>query len=314
MLAWMFPGQGLQKPGLGRQLFADFEIAQETLELASEICDHDLAKLRVQGPQARLNEPQIAEPLIAATECAYVQILQNAGIYPTVVAGYSAGEVAAYFSAGVLSLKDALLAATIRGRVLQRFQEEDTRMIAVQKVKRNIVEQCIASRADVCVAGYNAEEHTTLVGEKHLIGQVIRELRTYRSEIADVEISGPWHTPRVQSAVSQIEQALADIEFMKPQCQVYNSATGCAETEPSRLAHNLAKQVAVPVQWQSIVQHWWRRNVRQVWEIGAGQVLTMLRRNWTDFRSYEALCLESSSGRAVALIRLLTQFQPTSSK
>ena len=305
IVAWMFPGQGTQKPRLGEQLFSDFATARDILIRASDICGHDLVSLRERGPQIRLDQPQIAEPLICATQCAYVALLQCAHIHPDFVFGYSAGEVAALYAAGCLSLEDALQAAHIRGRILQSYCQPDVRMVVAQGLPITAVRECLKAIPEVCVAGFNGHDHCTLVGDVNLMQKATTLLRARGADLAEVNVSGPWHTPKLEAAAREIESELSCLNFKPPSCPLFTSATGATENDPSMLRRQLAQQIALPVLWQPVMETWWSSNIRTVWEIGPGQLLGMLRRMWTDYRSYSAMSLETSTGKAGRFSRLL---------
>ncbi len=309
--AWMFPGQGSQYPGMGRRLFTEFQLARETLAEASELCGLDLDALRERGPANELMRPAVAEPLIAATQIAYAQCLQLAGIRPAMVGGYSAGEVAAFYAAGVLSRRDALRAAVVRGTVLEGFVDSATRMVNVSRIANHLTEDVIEelqsnSVSDIEIAAWNAPDSMTLVGSSTSIRNLSIELQAQGGIVSDVSVAGPWHTRRLAAASRQIRKQFAELTFQRPDCLLFLSATGSQETEPYRLTSGLAAQVAMPVLWQHVVEHFWLSGTRDVLELGPGRVLLgMLRRNWIDFSSYSVECVESAAGSIAPFKRLL---------
>ncbi len=303
----MFPGQGCQSPGMGRQLVADFQLAREVLQQASELHGDDLNELRMRGPAESLARPDAAELLIAATQISYVSILKDANIRPDVIAGYSAGEVAAMFAGEVLNRNDALAAAAIRGRVLAKWMQSTSRMLSVTRIAASRVTQIIAqSELPVEIACYNSDNHVAIVGDENSLAQVERILLREGAATAPIDVAGPWHSSTIQQAAQEIESLLQPLEFHTPQIAIYLSATGKLATEAHSLRHYLAAQVALPVLWQPILAAWQQSSVTNLIEVGSGRHLQgILRTAWPHIDQYQVGCLETSSGRITPLIRLL---------
>lgn len=303
----MFPGQGSQSTGMGRLLLAEFPQAREILEEASQRCGFDLEYIRAKGPASELARPEVAEPLLAATQMGYASVLMQAGISPDVIAGYSAGEVAAYYSAGVLSQGDALEAAVIRGRVLSQFTSSETRMIAVAGLPWSTLLRVVNQELEsIEIAGRNAPDHYTLVGTHISITACATQLRSLGGTISDIHVSGPWHSRSLQMAASEIESQFASLQFSTPKIELFSSRSGKPEVDPLRLFEHLAQQVSQTIQWENIVTQWQSLGVQQYTEVGAGRVLMgILRRNLTNYDEYRVECVESASGSIAVLKRLL---------
>ncbi len=218
--AWMFPGQGCQSPGMGRQLVADFQLARDVLRQASELYGDDLNELRMRGPAESLARPDVAELLIAATQVSYVSILKDAHICPDFIAGYSAGEVAALFASDVLSRNDALAAAAIRGRVLSKWMQSTSRMLSVTRIAASTLTQIITqSELPVEIACYNSEKHVAIVGDENATAQLERILLREGAVTAPIDVAGPWHSSTIQEAAQEIERNLQPLQFQTPQTQ-----------------------------------------------------------------------------------------------
>lgn len=312
-VAWMYPGQGSQYPGMGQRLLSEFAKAREVLREAEEYCGIALSQIRERGPAASLTRPAVAEPLITALQIAYTDCLLEAGRQPAVVAGYSAGETAAFYAAGVLSRSDALRVAAIRGAVLENYVDIHCKMINVTRLGVSAIVDCLDNhfepelhRCDLAIAGWNAPDSVTIVGKIDVVRRVGAELQGLGAIVADVDVLGPWHTARLQPASALIRRKLREVKFSNPTCLLFVSATGNVEDEPDALADALSTQVATPVMWLDIMENWWLSGVREVFDIGPGRTLLgMLRRNWTNFADYQVLCVESASGNITTLKRLI---------
>jgi [acyl-carrier-protein] S-malonyltransferase len=255
-----------------------------------------------------LNSPQVAEPLLASIQIAYAQEMFNHGVLPDVIAGYSAGEVAAFFAAGVLSQEDALKAAVIRGSTLGRYTDTDSRMVAVARIPVRIVEEWLSEQSiSVEIAAINAPDHLTLVGPRAAISACAVTLSQRGASISDVNVAGAWHSSAVRQAVIEVEAQLESLSFTRPDRPLYLSATGKQETNPEVLRHMLAAQIAQPVLWNQVVESWCEAGVKEFVEMGPGRVLLgLLRRCWPSHSDYQVTCVETPSGGTQPFRRLLT--------
>ncbi len=303
---WMFPGQGSQTPGMARHLLNRYPEARRLLEEASGIVGNDLYKLCIRGPLQELIQPEVAEPIIAATQIAYAMVLMQAGFAPRKVAGYSAGEIAACFAAGVISASDAVNIAAIRGRILQKYVDEDSCMVSIMRVDREVIERQLEVFQDIEIAAINADDHFTLVGNRLDTQEFCRAIRSYDPQVTYVDVAGRWHSRRLATAAAEILEAVRDVPFRTPVCSIYCSATGARATSAEELKRNLAQQVALPVRWQSILQSWWDDGDCDVLEIGTGKTLLgMLRRNWKNYAAYCVDSVEATLGSSLSLEKIL---------
>ncbi len=270
--AWMFPGQGSQAPGMARRLFEKYAIAREILAEASQLAGHDLNAIRQRGPVSALRVPANTELLLAATQIAYANILMETGRRPTAVAGYSAGETAACYVAGVLSRGEALKAAWIRGTVLNEFCNDKICMLAVSRVPNEKLLGLLSdSGAGVEVAAWNGPWNVTLVGTRDRLLGLARDLRVLGASIGEVDVAGPWHSRTIELASQRIVERLQCVEFQAPRIALALSATGKAESDPTKIRQGLAAQVSLAVQWQSITEGWRQQGINDSskWDRGA---------------------------------------------
>ncbi len=307
--AWMFPGQGTQTPGMGQRLLLEFPSSREVMRLAESLAGLPLERLRLQGPAEALQDPSIAEPLIATIQIAYANQLLALNIRPDFVAGYSAGEVAAYYVAGILSLEDALQAAIIRGSVLRRYTSDATVMMVVTRLDKTRIEEVLTEvRNEVEFAAFNAPQHFTLVGTVESVRRVAKACKQKGGHCSDVAVAGPWHSRKLVGAAEEIEAKLEVVTFHPPQIPIATSAYGELNSEPTELRRHLAAQVALPIQWQRIVTDWWQASVQQFIEMGPGRVLQGIMRYCLPANvNYQVSCVESATGSIQAYKRLFHQ-------
>lgn len=292
MKAWLFPGQGSQYPGMGRWVWSDHSSAQKILamaELSSGLPLRDTMRI---GPSERLMRSDVAEPAITALAIAYVVLLREQGMRPGVVAGYSLGEIAAMFAAGVIELEEALEIATLRGQLLQSAAERGRwRMIVA-----NGLPSGYETGAGTAIAAWNGPSDVTITGEESSVRREEILLIRAGARVGEVSVCGPWHSSLAGEVANALEAKLGGFHFRAPEVPVFLGSTGKCESRPEELRRSLSLQIAVPVLWTGVLDGLWTCGVRESLEVGPGRTLTgFLRRNWSG-RAYSAAFLERENG------------------
>ncbi len=299
MQAWIFPGQGSQSAGMARGLLKEFAAARQIMRMAEELSGLPLDRIRQFGPLNDLRRPEVLEPLLAAVNIGYANYLMHQGIHPDAVAGYSAGEVAALHVCGALSVEDALRAATIRGRLLSLAVSDRCKMVAVTHLSGEQIHDAIVANdfsGLVDIAGWNANDQLTLVGDSDNVLQMERVLIRLGGDITSLDVSGPWHSPQIQWLADRIFEELSPIGFETPSIPIVTSLSGCSQSEPNVLRRHLAQQVASPVLWKHILKELQSFGVTRFCELGSGRVLFgLVRRNFVGHDGYEVASAESHS-------------------
>lgn len=275
--AWLFPGQGAQYVGMGRDLLARWPRARELFERAEALSGLPLRQLCMRGPAEQLRRPEVLEPALAALSMAHADRLHALRGPPRYVAGYSAGEVVALCLAGVLTEEDTLRVAVLRGRILQRAADSLTgRMVSIAGLPLPVLGALVADSGPpeaLALAGLNAPDHGTVSGHPELVRTVEARVHALGAQVSEVDVSGPWHSPLVAHLVREVLDVLDSIRFLPPRLPLYSSVTGSREEEPWRLRVLLAEQVARPVRWHPLAAELLRR-ASTLLEVGPGHFLS----------------------------------------
>ncbi len=247
-------------------------------EEAEAISGQPLREISVDGSAACLRNCAVLEPLLVAFSLSYIALLRLKGIRPHCVAGYSAGETAALYCSEVISRENALHIAAVRGRILhEAARQMPGKMVAIFGISEEIVQHMVLDAArdgSIEVAGYNAHDHLTIVGEESLVLRVEHQAQAHGASVFPLDVEGAWHSMRAKQASEEIKIYLDQIEFCPPSVAVYASATGNLEYYPERLRKGLAEQIYLPVLWQAAISNMvLQHGVHHFIEVGGGRTL-----------------------------------------
>jgi [acyl-carrier-protein] S-malonyltransferase len=295
---WIFPGQGSQYPGMGRRLYQGSAAAREVLGRAEILSGLPLGSIAAHGTREQLMQPLVLEPVVTALQIAYVDELKKSGAQPDCVAGYSLGELAAFYCTGVISREDALEIAVRRSRILQKIAAGPAgpwRMAAVRGLSTPTLEAIVAELSvlyTIAVAAHNAPDQAAITGESHGVIKAEIEIAARGGVTSLIDVAGPWHCSLVESCVGELHEVLRSFVFSKPGIPLYSSTTGGALVKEEELRRCLAAQIALPVLWNQVLTVLWKQGVRRSLEIGPGHMLTgFVRRTWPN-RGPESRFLE----------------------
>ncbi len=278
-LAWLFPGQGAQAVGMGRDLAEQIPAAAAMFRRAGEVLGFDLARVCFEGPEAELTRSDRAQPAIfvVSAACAEALTLAKPGLAWAFTAGHSLGEWTALYAAGVVSFDDALRVLQARGRFMQQACEQNPgAMLAVLGLPREAVEQ-VAARSGAEVANFNEPAQTVLSGTREAIDAAERvavELKAKRA--VRLPVAGAFHSSLMKPAADQLAGLLAGIDFKAPRFPVMSNATGAPHGGPDETRQAMVRQVTSSVRWVDIVQYLAAQGVGRYVECGPGRILTGL--------------------------------------
>ncbi len=279
-MAFLFPGQGSQSLGMGKDIIEQFPEAKRIFEQVDEICKKPISELCFEGPMDELTLTVNLQPAITAVNLACLRALNESGIRATVSAGHSLGEYAALVSAGSISEYDALRLVMKRGELMHREALENPgSMAAVVGMDIDAVSKIVAQAGVagvLAVANHNTAEQIVITGERDPLSQAIDLIKGEGGKAIPLKVSGAWHCGLMGNAVDDFRQFMKDISFSSPETTVLFNATAEAEMDPEKIKDLMARQLISPVRWYDIVLKMLTDGVDVFVEVGPKQVLTGL--------------------------------------
>ncbi len=282
-IAFLFPGQGAQSVGMGRQLCADLPAAKAIFDEANEILGYDLANICFNGPEAELNSTVISQPALFVTSMAALEKLKVDS--PETIArcqaaaGLSLGEYTAITFAGGLSFADGLRLVQRRGEAMQAAADETpSGMVSVLGLEPDVVEKvCDDARLDdeiLQVANLLCPGNIAVSGNRASCEAVVPVATTAGAmKCIPLAVAGAFHTPIMQSAVDKLAEALATVEINEARIPVYSNVDARPHRSPDEFRELLVRQVCAPVLWQESMQNMLAAGMDEFYEVGEGRVL-----------------------------------------
>ena len=279
-IAFLFPGQGSQSLGMGKDIIDPFPDARRIFEQVDEVCEKPISRLCFEGPMEELTLTANLQPAITAVNLACLTALNKSGVRATVSAGHSLGEYAALASAGCLSEYDALRLVDKRGELMHREALANPgSMAAVLGMDVEAVGRIVAQAGEVgvlAVANHNTAEQIVITGEKEPLSQAVDLVKEKGGKAIPLKVSGAWHCSLMQNAVDDFRRFMEDISFSTPDTSVLFNATAESETDPEKIKNLMAKQLISPVRWYDIIRNMTAEGVNVFVEVGPKKVLTGL--------------------------------------
>lgn len=276
MKAFVFPGQGAQFVGMGKDLYEASPVAKEMFEKANEILGFRITDLMFSGTDEDLRQTKVTQPAIFLHSVILAKTL-GADFAPDMVAGHSLGEFSALVAADALSFEDGLKLVYKRALAMQKACEQaPSTMAAVLALAEDKVEEICASITDEVVvpANYNCPGQIVISGTLEGIDKACDLLLAAGAKRAlKLSVGGAFHSPLMQPAKAELEKAINETQFAKPVCPVYQNVSTVAETEPETIKKNLIAQLTAPVKWTQSVEHMIADGATEFVELGPGNVL-----------------------------------------
>ena len=275
MKAYVFPGQGSQFSGMGKELYENSLAAKNLFEKANEILGFRITDVMFDGTDEELKQTKITQPAIFLHSVVLTHTLPT--FKPDMVAGHSLGEFSALVANKTLSFEDALILVYKRALAMQKACEiNPSTMAAVLNLDDKIVEEVCASITDEIVvpANYNCPGQLVISGSIKGIEIACEKMKAAGAKRALVlPVGGAFHSPLMEPARAELEQAIKQTHFSKPICAVYQNVNAKAVTDPDEIKKNLIAQLTAPVRWTQIIEQMLLDGATQFIEVGPGKVL-----------------------------------------
>ena len=275
--AYIFPGQGSQYEGMGKDQYENSELAKELYEKANEILGYRITDVMFEGSAEDLKETKITQPAVFLQSVIAAKMAGEA-FQPTFVAGHSLGEFSALVAAGAMSFEDGLKLVQQRALAMQKACEAvEGTMAAVLGLEDDVVENiCAAIDETVVAANYNCPGQLVVSGSKKGIELAVEKLTEAGARRAIVlEVGGAFHSPLMTPAQEELQAAIEATNFSAPICPIYQNVTAKAETDPTKIQENLIAQLTAPVRWTQTMMNMIAAGNEEFVEVGGtGKTLT----------------------------------------
>ncbi|WP_418992663.1 ACP S-malonyltransferase [Alistipes sp.] len=271
--AYVFPGQGAQAVGMGKDLYDNVPAARELFEKANEILGFRITDIMFSGTPEELKQTRVTQPAVFLHSVILAKAL---GIEPDAAAGHSLGEFSALVAAGALSFEDGLRLVSKRALAMQAACEaQPGGMAAILGLEDRTVEEICASVDGVVVAAnYNCPGQLVISGAAEAVDAACEKAKAAGARRAlRLPVGGAFHSPLMEPARQELERAIEEAPFQTPVCPIYQNVDAEPHTDPAQIKANLIAQLTAPVRWTQIVRAMLADGIGEFTELGPGNVL-----------------------------------------
>lgn len=279
MKAYVFPGQGSQFVGMGKDLYENSSLAKELFDRANQILGFNITDLMFSGTDDDLKQTKVTQPAVFLHSAILAKTLGE-NFKPDMVAGHSLGEFSALVASGALSFDDGLKLVSKRAMTMQKACEQNpSTMAAIIGMEDATIEQVCAEIDGIVPANYNCPGQLVISGSNEGIDKACAKLTEMGAKRAiKLSVSGGFHSPMMEPARVELEKAINEVTFRAPICPVYQNVTASPVTNPDEIKKNLVAQLTSPVRWTQTMQNMIANGLTEIVEVGPGAVLQGLMR------------------------------------
>ncbi|MBO7234120.1 MAG: ACP S-malonyltransferase [Paludibacteraceae bacterium] len=276
MKAYVFPGQGAQFPGMGKDLYDSSALAKELFDKADEILGFAITDLMFNGTPEDLRQTKVTQPAVFLHSVISALVLGE-DFQPDMVAGHSLGEFSALVAAGAMSFEDGLRLVSKRAMAMQKACElEPSTMAAIIGLDDELVDEVCDSITEhvVVAANFNCPGQVVISGAVEGIEKACAMLTEKGAKRAlKLSVGGAFHSPLMQPAAEELKAAIMETRFQTPKCPVYQNVNAYPQVEPDKIRENLVAQLTAPVRWTQTVKNMIADGATEFYELGPGDVL-----------------------------------------
>lgn len=275
MKAYVFPGQGAQFSGMGKDLYESSDLAKQLFAQANEILGFDIQKIMFEGSDEELKQTKVTQPAIFLHSTILAACLGDS-FQPDMVAGHSLGEISSLVANKTLSFEDGLRLVSKRALAMQAACEAvPSTMAAILGLEDEVVENvCKSIDGIVVAANYNCPGQLVISGTIPAVEEACAKLTEAGAKRAMIlQVGGAFHSPLMEPAREELAKAIESTTFNTPICPVYQNTTAAAVTNPDEIKKNLIDQLTAPVRWTQTMQQMIADGATEVIEVGPGKVL-----------------------------------------
>lgn len=272
--AYIFPGQGSQYSGMGKDLYDNFPIAKTMFENANEILGFSISDVMFNGTADDLKQTKVTQPAVFLHSVISAKTLSE--FRPDMVAGHSLGEFSALVACGALDFEEALKLVAVRAQAMQKACESipGTMAAVITLPEDKISEICESCNGIVVPANYNSKRQVVISGEVSAIEEACLKMKQAGARRALVlPVGGAFHSPLMESARMELAKCIEIIRFTTPFCPIYQNVTAQPTVDPKDIKENLLKQLTSPVRWTHTVENMISDGADEFIEVGPGTVL-----------------------------------------
>lgn len=278
MKAFVFPGQGSQFVGMGKDLYENHTLAKELFDKADSILGFKITDIMFAGTDEQLKQTNVTQPAVFLHSVISALCLGDA-FKPDMVAGHSLGEFSALVASGALSFEDGLKLVLARANAMQKACEKNPGTMAAiialpDETVEHVCEEVSKEGKVVVAANYNCPSQLVISGEKDAINEACEKLKAAGAKRAlPLMVGGAFHSPLMQPAKDELQEAIEKTNFSTPSCPVYQNVDAKPHTDPSEIKANLIAQLTSPVRWTKSVQNMIADGADDFTECGPGRAL-----------------------------------------